>query len=359
MSRSPDPLSSSQLPANGTFPGRTRTLAFGPPALAADMRERLLLEASPARIEAPPARIEAPTALLVAPPAVLEVPPARTRPPRAGVETLMGMPISAPVRDAGPALASISPRTILVVQHSWAQLLPFADVMAALFFDRLLELEPSRAPHLQEEIAARRDRLVQTLSLVVDGLSEPAELVPMLEALGAQHPDAVKDELQRDRVGEAMMWTLREGLCDDFTYEVEWAWAEAYSLVWSVLRQGGASRVGAGGALRRLDAVVLPPKTSRMFDVRSLAAPPTVTPAARPKAPRVAWSGLVAGAALTALCTLSSVASTLLLGSRGAGGLSGATLLGVPPLLLVLVSAAFCLGRFSLDRRAEPRRDVQ
>jgi hemoglobin-like flavoprotein len=58
--------------------------------------------------------------------------------------------------------------------------------------------------------------------------------------MGRRHADyGVQDE-QYNAVGEALLWTLRKGLGDQFTAEVEDAWATAYTVLASTMMKGAA-----------------------------------------------------------------------------------------------------------------------
>jgi hypothetical protein len=75
----------------------------------------------------------------------------------------------------------------------------------------------------------------------VDGLTHPQRLIPVLEQLGARHAGYMVQDHHYGLVGEALLWTLREGLGDDFTPETESAWREVYGLVASVMKKAAAT----------------------------------------------------------------------------------------------------------------------
>jgi hypothetical protein len=53
-----------------------------------------------------------------------------------------------------------------------------------------------------------------------------------------------------DLVGAALLWTLREGLGDGFTSEVESAWTEVYDLVATVMKKAAAAHAGGAPFVR-------------------------------------------------------------------------------------------------------------
>ncbi len=168
--------------------------------------------------------------------------PAKPQRPGAGhAKTLAGVPLPSP---SGP----LSATTVALVQSSWAKVLPISDAAAALFYDRLFELDPSVRPLFKSDMAAQKKKLMQTLSVAVDGLSNPPRLVPALESLGARHAGYMVEDRHYDLVGQALLWTLREGLGDDFTADVEAAWSEVYAVIAEVMKKAGAGAQPPGRA---------------------------------------------------------------------------------------------------------------
>ncbi|WP_437279579.1 globin family protein [Sorangium sp. So ce375] len=155
-------------------------------------------------------------------------------------------PAAAP--GAAPAGAPISLRTIELVQRSWAKVMPISDAAAALFYERLFELEPSVRPLFKNDMAEQKKKLMQTLAVAVDGLNNLGKLVPVLQALGVRHHGYMVVDRHYDVVGEALLWTLREGLGDGFNRDVESAWTEVYGVIADVMKKAAADHVAAGGA---------------------------------------------------------------------------------------------------------------
>ncbi|WP_437863151.1 globin family protein [Sorangium sp. So ce363] len=158
-----------------------------------------------------------------------------------------------PAPAAAPAGAPISLRTIELVQRSWAKVMPISDAAAALFYDRLFELEPSVRPLFKNDMAEQKKKLMQTLAVAVDGLNNLGRLVPVLQALGVRHHGYMVVDRHYDVVGEALLWTLREGLGDGFTRDVESAWTEVYGVIADVMKKAAADHVASGGG-RKADA---------------------------------------------------------------------------------------------------------
>lgn len=173
--------------------------------------------------------------------------------------------------------AGLSARTVELVRKSWAAVLPISDAAASLFYERLFELDPSVRPLFKNDMREQKKKLMQTISVAVDGLASVEKLIPVLKALGARHAGYMVEDRHYDTVGEALLWTLKEGLGDAFTAEVKRAWQEVYGVLARVMKQG-ATEAGAKA------------ETPLRFTV---ATPATPTPAVRPasRAPVVVGVG--------------------------------------------------------------------
>jgi hemoglobin-like flavoprotein len=125
----------------------------------------------------------------------------------------------------------MTPEQIMLVQTSFAQVLPIADTAAALFYQRLFELDPALRPMFHGDIQEQGRKLMAMLKLAVNGLTRLDELVPAVQNLGRRHVGyGVRDE-HYDTVAAALIWTLRQGLGAAFTPAVEAAWVSAYTLL--------------------------------------------------------------------------------------------------------------------------------
>jgi hemoglobin-like flavoprotein len=132
-----------------------------------------------------------------------------------------------------------------LVQRTWSQVLPISEAASSLFYDRLFEMDPSLRPLFKSDIAQQKKKLMQMLSVAVDGLTHPQRLLPVLEQLGARHAGYMVQDHHYGLVGEALLWTLREGLGEAFTPEVESSWREVYGLVSGVMKKAAASRAAS------------------------------------------------------------------------------------------------------------------
>jgi len=130
----------------------------------------------------------------------------------------------------------MTPRQVELIRTSWTAVEPIADVAATLFYDRLFEGDPAiRRMFRSTDMAAQKKNLMQTLTVVVKSLDRLEQLVPAVQALGRRHGGYGVRPEHYDRVGEALLWTLGQGLGNAFTPELRDAWAEAYSTLATVM----------------------------------------------------------------------------------------------------------------------------
>ena len=125
----------------------------------------------------------------------------------------------------------MSPEQKALVQSSFAKVAPIADQAADLFYDRLFTLDPSLRPLFKPDMREQKRALMGMLAVAVAGLDRLEALVPAVRQLGARHAGyGVKDE-HYATVGSALIWTLEQGLGDDFTPETRDAWLAVYTVL--------------------------------------------------------------------------------------------------------------------------------
>ncbi len=126
---------------------------------------------------------------------------------------------------------------IKVVQESFAKVAPIAETAAELFYHRLFELDPKLRHLFQSDITEQGRRLMHMVATAIHRLDDLDALVPVVRQLGVRHKIYGVEPSHYDTVGEALLWTLEQGLGDDFTPEVAEAWAETYGLLSGVMQE--------------------------------------------------------------------------------------------------------------------------
>lgn len=127
---------------------------------------------------------------------------------------------------------------IAIVQQSFAKVRPIAAQAAELFYQRLFTLDPALRDLFTGDMRKQGQMLMQMIGAAVGGLSNVEKLAPTVRALGARHVGYGVKDSHYLTVGAALLWTLEQGLGDDFTPEVREAWGAAYELMSTVMQLG-------------------------------------------------------------------------------------------------------------------------
>ena len=119
---------------------------------------------------------------------------------------------------------------IQLVQDSFAKVRPIAPMAAEIFYARLFTIAPEVEPLFKGDMKKQGAKLMTTLGVVVNGLRDLEAILPAAQDLAARHVTYGVTPAMYQPVGEALLHTLKTGLADSFTPEVEAAWIKAYTL---------------------------------------------------------------------------------------------------------------------------------
>ena len=130
----------------------------------------------------------------------------------------------------------ITPTQKRLVQDSFGLVVPIAPTAAALFYQRLFEIDPRLRPMFKGDIGEQGKKLMQALALAVKSLDRPEALMPVLQDLGRRHARYGVTDAHYDTVGAALIWTLEKGLGERFTADVRGAWVAVYQVVATTMK---------------------------------------------------------------------------------------------------------------------------
>ncbi len=131
----------------------------------------------------------------------------------------------------------MTPEQVEQVQQNFEHVAPIKEQAAEMFFDRLFEIDASTKSMFKGDIKKQGRKLMSVLEIGVKGLSDPESLIPALEALGKRHVDYGVTDDHYSTVGEALLWTLEQGLRDAVTPDLKEAWLEAYMRMTGIMRE--------------------------------------------------------------------------------------------------------------------------
>lgn len=121
------------------------------------------------------------------------------------------------------------------VQETWKLVEPISETAADLFYGKLFEIAPEVKPIFKSDIKEQGKKLMQMIGVAVAGLDNLGELTPAVAALGKRHSGYGVAESHYDSVGEALLWTLDQGLGEKFTDEVKQSWTTVYTTLAGVM----------------------------------------------------------------------------------------------------------------------------
>ena len=122
----------------------------------------------------------------------------------------------------------MNPTQIKLVQDSFSKVAPISEQAAVLFYDRLFEVAPAVKAMFPSDMTEQRKKLMGTLAVVVNGLSNLEAVLPAASALAKRHVNYGAKPEHYPVVGGVLLWTLEKGLGDGWTPDVEEAWTAAY-----------------------------------------------------------------------------------------------------------------------------------
>ena len=134
----------------------------------------------------------------------------------------------------------MNPQQVKLVRESWAKLVPNAETIAELFYDRLFEIEPTLRDLFPDELRDQKRKLMAMLGVAVNGLDNLDEILPAVSDLGRSHTAYGVADAHYDVVGQALLFALSAGLGPEFSEDVEKAWTAAYLTLAGAMKEAAA-----------------------------------------------------------------------------------------------------------------------
>jgi len=111
-----------------------------------------------------------------------------------------------------------------LIRESFKRVESASDLVAALFYLRLYQLDPSLQALFKGRRKAQRRELMGALKLAIISLDHTEELTPVLKLLGARHRHYGVRSGDYVTFVMAWIWTLEQSLEQRFTPEAREAW---------------------------------------------------------------------------------------------------------------------------------------
>lgn len=120
----------------------------------------------------------------------------------------------------------------LLVKKSWSIFREIDPVLVGdVFYTKLFFDMPylEKLFHTPKEEQSRK--LIEMLSVIVGRLDRLEELTEEIKQLGIRHVQYGVKEQHYKAVGSALLWTLRQGLGNDWNEKVDEAWATCFQIL--------------------------------------------------------------------------------------------------------------------------------
>lgn len=133
---------------------------------------------------------------------------------------------------------------VRLIRDSFAAVEPRAEETARFFYAMLFRLAPQARELFPANMEVQRSRLLRALVHVVQMVDRPDELAPFLRQLGRDHRKfgVVLDHYEA--VGVALLVAVRRYAGDAWTPAVEGAWANAYTLIATTMKEAASNDSG-------------------------------------------------------------------------------------------------------------------
>ena len=135
----------------------------------------------------------------------------------------------------------MTPEQIEMVQSSWKKVIPIREQAAELFYGRLFELDPKLESLFSGDMKDQGRKLTTMIATAVNGLNDLESIVPAVQDLGKRHVGYGVSAEDYDTVGAALIWTLGQGLGDEFNGELESAWVTTYGILADTMKTAAST----------------------------------------------------------------------------------------------------------------------
>jgi hemoglobin-like flavoprotein len=137
-----------------------------------------------------------------------------------------------------PSIETITPEQVALVQATFRHVVPIAETAGVLLYERIFALAPATRALFAEDIRPQAARLMAAVKTTVEGLHDLDAVTPFLVKLGARHVRYGVRPEHFDVAGDALLWTLAQGLGEAFTAEAREAWTAAWTVMATAITAG-------------------------------------------------------------------------------------------------------------------------
>lgn len=121
---------------------------------------------------------------------------------------------------------------IRLVKSSWRKLMGLdPEILGDLFYTKLFADYPTLRKLFPKDMREQNKKLIDMLTSLVRGLDGTGDSVAELYSMGKRHEGYGVKPSQYEMVGATLLWTLQQGLGDDWNDTLREAWIVCYKFL--------------------------------------------------------------------------------------------------------------------------------
>ena len=127
------------------------------------------------------------------------------------------------MKQCGCVVSILEATRSVSMRSAWwgfSKVAPISEQAAELFYGRLFEIAPAVKPLFRNDMKEQGKKLMGTLAVVVNGLSNLESILPAASALAKKHVGYGVKAADYEPVGAALLCTLEKGLGSGWTPDV-------------------------------------------------------------------------------------------------------------------------------------------
>jgi len=118
---------------------------------------------------------------------------------------------------------------VLLVQKTWKVFRDIKpEIIGDVFYSKLFIKMPALKKMFKAPMAGQSKKLIDMLNMIVGRLQNVDEIAQDIKQMAKRHVGYGVKAVHYEIVGEALLWTLEQGLGNDWNQAVEDAWVSCY-----------------------------------------------------------------------------------------------------------------------------------
>lgn len=133
----------------------------------------------------------------------------------------------------------MTPKQIQLIKRSWRlfqQIKP--AIVGDVFYSKLFEISPPLRKMFATDMNAQYEKLMGMLSLIVTRLDNLDVISTEINDMAVRHAKYGATSSHYKMVGNALLWTLEQGLGNDWNEELKEAWEQCYNTLSEAMLAG-------------------------------------------------------------------------------------------------------------------------